>query len=246
MIRRCFGALPELVQQDVYGIRTAAYHKTYGAETNEAAFYAQYADDVVTAVLSDAFGEGALTVQPSADMEELARFVRFLGLKSLLCARSAAEMLQLPVSESGSVMQYFGTETDASFSFIDARDPAFRFDALYALLHECGFSMGDYGAWFADFALRVRRGTADVRCILRDGRIVSSACVLFCTDTAQYLGAVATDPAFRGQGLAGGLVRSFARPRCRTEILCRPHRVSFYTSLDFQQNGEFAVCRFSE
>ena len=246
MIRRISGVLPALVQRDVFGTRTAGYYKTYGTERNGAAFYAQETDGNVMAVLSDAFLNGSLTVDDGADFAELAEFVRFLGLRTLLCSANAAKALQFPSNESGSVMRYIGTEQNPDLHWTDVNDPAFSFHDVYDLLTGCGFALGGYDAWFSDFALRVRRGTADVRCIMRDGVLASTASVLFQSDDAVYLGAVGTDAAFRGQGLAGALVLSLAQCGKRAEILCKPHRISFYEQLGFQKIGEFSLCHFSK
>lgn len=244
MIRRVSDALPPLAKQDVYGTRTIGYHNTYGTEQNDVAFYAQESGGRSTAVLSDAFGHGALTVADGADMDELRSFVCFSGLETLLCAREIAQTLRFPTESIGSVMCYYGAESKEDIAYLDSFDPEFSYRDVYALLEQCGFSLGGYDAWFGDLALRVRRGTAEIRCFVRGGTLASTASVLFRSENALYLGAVATDPAFRGGGLAGALVRSFAQDGKRVEILCGAHRVSFYTSLGFRQNGEFAICRF--
>lgn len=246
MIRRISDALPTLAQRDVYGTRTAGYYKNYGTERNDVAFYAQETDGKVTAVLSDAFSNGSLTADDGADAAELAEFVRFLGLHTLLCDESTAKEMRFSPEECGSVMRYIGTEQKIDMRWTDANDPAFSFHDVYDLLTGCGFTLGGYDAWFSDFALRVRRGTADVRCIVQDGVLASTASVLFRSADAVYLGAVATDPAFRRQGLAGALVLSLAQCGKRAEILCKPHRISFYKQLGFQKIGEFSICHFSK
>ena len=246
MIRRITGALPPLCHADVYGTRTVGYHNSYGTEQNDVAFYAQEADGFVTGVLSDAFSQGSLTMTDNADAREWKEFICFLGLQTLLCDKKTATRLKIPVRDSGSVMRFLGAERVSRQSFIDANDPAFSFADVYRLLQNCGFALGDYAAWFSDFALRVRRGTADVRCVYRDGVLASTASVLFRSEDAVYLGAVGTDPAFRGQGLAGDLVLSLTQSGKRAEILCRVHRVSFYQSLGFQKIGDYALCHFSK
>ena len=246
MIRRVFGELPALCRQDVYGTRTAGYYDTYGTEQNDVAFYAQETDGRTTAVLSDAFSHGALSVTDDADLAELSAFIRFLGLQTLLCNRKTANRLQFASSEHGSVMRYYGTEQNERVVPVGVNDPAFSFRDVYALLTKCGFALGGYDAWFGDFALRVRRHTADVQSVYRDSVLASTASVLFQSGGKAYLGAVATDPAFRGQGLAGTLVLSLTKGGKRAEILCKAHRVSFYEQLGFQQIGEFSICHFSK
>ena len=244
MIRRISGELPALCHTDVYGTRTVGYYNTYGTEQNAVSFYAQEVGGRCTGVLSDAFRQGSLTVTDDADFAEWTAFIRFLDLHTLLCDRNTAEKMDIVPNETGFVMRYFGTEQIEAKNAVDADDPFFSFRDVYTLLQSCGFTLGDYDGWFADFALRVRRKTAGVRCVFRDGVLASTASALFQSDRAVYLGAVATDPAFRGQGLAGELVLSLAQCGKRAEILCKAHRVSFYEQLGFQQIGEFAICHF--
>ena len=244
MIRRISGELPALCHTDVYGTRTVGYYNTYGTEQNAVSFYAQEVGGRCTGVLSDAFRQGSLTVTDDADFAEWTEFIRFLGLDTLLCDRNTAGKMELLPNKNGFVMRYFGAEQIDKQDTFDADNPDFSFRDVYTLLQSCGFTLGDFDSWFADFALRVRRKTADVRMAVRDGVPVSTASALFQSDRAVYLGAVATDPAFRGQGLAGGLVLSLAQCGKRAEILCKAHRVSFYEQLGFQQIGEFAICHF--
>ncbi len=229
---------------DVYGTRTLGYYKSYGTELQDVSHYAQYTEDRLTAVLCNAFGHGSLTADAAADREELRDFTAFLGLHTLLCGKETATALGFDGADSGSVMQSFGTETTRYGNIIQADDPRFSFRAVYNLLVRCGFDVGDFAAWHGDVALRVRRAAAQIVSIQCDGQTVSTASMLFASDDAAYLGAVATDPAFRGHGLAGELVRYLTTLRSVSRILCKPHRVSFYTSLGFQQIGEFSICHF--
>ena len=248
MIRRIETWSPEayaICARDVFGTRTAGCFRTYGAAHPDVSFYAQVLNDVCTGVMSVSFGSGSLTVTPEAELSEWAQFVRFLGLDSLLCARKTARAMEIPETESGFVMRYAGAERVPKTPFITPLDRVFSYREVYDLLNECGFQLGAYEPWLGDLALRVRRGTANVLAV-REQTTVSTACVLFDSGSAVYLGAVGTHPSVRGRGLAGDLVLRLAQCGKRVEILCKAHRVSFYTSLGFQQIGEFSQCHFSK
>ena len=246
MIRRVEVWPPELdalCARDVFGTRTAGYFRTYAADHPDVSFYAQYVGDSCTGVLSAAFGSGSLTVTSNADLSEWTRFTHFLGLRTLLCGRDTARSMGLPASESGFVMRYCGTERIPKIHAITPQYDAFSYREVYNLLIQCGFSLGPYEPWLGDLALRVQRNTANVLCV-GDGSMLSTASVLFDSGSAVYLGAVATHPSVRGQGIGGDLVLRLAQCGKRAEILCMAHRVSFYTSLGFRQIGEFSQCHF--
>ena len=141
-------------------------------------------------------------------------------------------------------MRYIGAERSPVLEPVTAFHADFSYREVYDLLCACGFSLGAYAPWLGDLALRVRYGASNVICI-RDGITVATASVLFESEFARYLGAVATHPSARGQGFAGDLVLCLAQCVKRAEILCKAHRVSFYTSLGFGQIGEYSLCRFS-
>ncbi len=247
MIRRIESfdeALSAFCERDVFGIRSLGYHKTYGTEVQTVSFYAQFVENTLTGVLCDAFGHGSLTVSEQADTAEWCDFIRFLGLQSLLCARDVAERMRLSAQEHGSVMEYFGTKESVHADWISPFDPRFSYRQVFDLLERCDFALGEYASWFGDIALRVQRGAAQILTLEHNGRAVCTASVLFASTHQAYLGAVATDPNFRGQGLASKIVRYLAALYPTARILCKPHRVSFYTSIGFQQIGEFTICSF--
>ena len=153
--------------------------------------------------------------------------------------------MELPGSDNGYVMRYFGTERVPNTPTVTPFDAAFSYREVYDLLLACGFTLGAFEPWLGDLALRVRRGTANVLCA-RDRTAVATASVLLDSGSAVYLGAVATHPSMRGRGLAGDLVLRLAQCGKRAEILCKAHRVSFYSSLGFRQIGEFSLCHFSK
>ncbi len=230
---------------DVFGTRTLGYYRTYGIEYTDVSFFAQFSDDHCTGVLSSAYGNGSLTVTSGADLSEWLQFVRFLGLETLLCACEAAKEMQVNETETGFIMRYFGSERVPKATAITPLYADFSYHEVYDLLCVCGFSLVAYEPWLADFALRVRHGTANVLCV-REEKAIATASVLFDSGNAVYLGAVATHPSARGRGLGGDLVLRLAQCGKRAEILCKAHRVSFYTSLGFRQIGEFSLCHFSK
>lgn len=246
MIRRIETWSPQIkaiCDRDVFGTRSAGYFRTYGTDHPNVMFYAQYANDLCTGVLSAAFGNGSLTVIEQADLSEWSEFARFLGLDTVLCAAETAKNAGWKADETGYIMRYSGTERTPKLHAITPFDAAFSYREVYDLLLVCGFSLGAYEPWLGDLALRVRKGAASVLTV-RDPSAVCTASVLFESDCAVYLGAVATHPSMRGRGLGGDLVLRLAQCGKRAEILCKEHRVTFYTSLGFSQIGEFSLCHF--
>ena len=231
--------------RDVFGTRTAGYYRTYGTEHPDVSFYAQYTRKGCSGVLSAAFGNGTLSVDEQADLSEWAEFIRFLGLETLLCPAAAADRMGMSASGSGYVMRFIASDRTPKIQVCTPFDPAFSYREVYDLLCDCGFALGAYESWLGDLALRVRRGSANVLA-LREPQTVCTASVLFDSGNAVYLGAVATQPQMRGRGLAGDLVLRLAKCGKRADILCKEHRVSFYTSLGFSQIGEFSICHFSK
>ena len=159
--------------------------------------------------------------------------------------RDTAKVAKWPQSETGYIMRYSGIDRTPKTRTITPLDADFSYREVYDLLLKCGFSLGAYEPWLGDLALRVRRGAANVLAV-RDRATICTASVLFESESAVYLGAVATHPSARGRGLGGDLVLSLAQCGKRAEILCKEHRVSFYTSLGFSQIGEFSLCHFSK
>lgn len=248
MIRRIASWEPQfqaVCNTDVFGTRTAAYYRTYGPEHPHVLFYAQMQDDACSGVLSSAFGNGSLTVSSDADLDEWNQFIRFLGLGTLLCDRKTASGMGIKDADGGYVMRYIASDRTPKETAVTPFCADFSYREVYDLLLECGFSLGSFEPWLGDLALRVRRETATVLAI-RNPNTVCTASVLFDSGSAVYLGAVASHPSVRGRGLAGDLVLRLAQCGKRAEILCKAHRVSFYTSLGFSQIGEFALCPISK
>ncbi len=248
MIRRIETLTPQIqaiCDNDVFGTRTAGYFGTYEAQHPHVSFYAQYTDDgACTGLLSAAFGNGSLTVGEGADFTEWLEFVRFCGIETLLCASETARKVGLSTEDTGCIMRYVSSSRTPKLQAITPFDESFSYREVYDLLRECGFALGAYEPWIGDLALRVRKGTANVLAV-REANTISTASVLFESCHAVYLGAVATHPSMRGRGLGGDLVLRLAQCGKRTEILCKPHRVSFYNSLGFSQIGEYSLCHFS-
>lgn len=244
MIARTEKGIRDFCKKDVFGTRTIGYLDTYGMDVPEADFYVQTADGQITAVLSSVYSEGSLTCSENADFEELSHFIMFLGLRSLLCDRKICKRLSLPEDSFGYVMLFQSSDRMPKHTFLTPDYPDFKYREVYELLKQCAFSLGDYNTWLGDFALRVRKNTAKVLAFRENGKTLSTASVLFESEDAVYLGAVATDPSCRGRGLGGDVVLSLANCGKRAEILCKEHRVTFYESLGFSRNGEFSICNF--
>ena len=103
--------------------------------------------------------------------------------------------------------------------------------------------VGEYLPWLSDTRFRMNRNATDaVLCENAKG----CAMVLFRTDKASLLGAVATKPEYRGNGIAGALVTMLARKEKRNgnrvELLCKNDSiVEFYNSIGFSVTNEWSI-----
>lgn len=243
MIKNGTEGINGFCSRDVFGTRIKAYLCVYGNNLTTALFYTQESDGVVTAAVCKVFEDVTVCCSDNADFEELSQFLKFLGFKSLLCDKGIREKLGIPVNSSGSVMRFLkpSREIRKRDGLIKSADADFEYKKVYSLLKECEFELGEYGEWLSDIALRTKKGVTNTVCIVDKDRVVSTASALFITDDAVYLGAVATNPEFRGKGGAGDLVLSLCDMSKRVNILCKEHRVSFYESLGFYKDGEWSL-----
>ena len=241
-------ALRDFCRRDVFGTRIAAYHAAYSGlpdtGTAGASFYVQECDGIVTAALCGIDGAATLCCDAGADLEELRAFLAAWGFETVQCAEETARALGVS-GETGCVVRFFAedhihTTPPRLWTAVDT-----DYAALYALLTRCGFALGAFDPWRADLSLRLRRGTAEIATVLRDGALAATVSALFITRDAVLLGAVGTDPAQRGQGLAGDAVGAMARRYTakgrRVELLCRPALLPFYEKNGFVQVGTWCI-----
>ena len=238
--------LTSFCERDVFGTRISACMTVYSTEYPFALFYLQEIGEQVTAALCKIDGAMTICCAENADFEELSQFVKAVGFDSLLCDASACSRLCLEAKKNGLIVEYGGMKIkyDNQSALFAA---GFELSDVYDILKRSNFDgLGNRAQWLSDVSFRVNRGAAKAAAVQEDGELAACAMVLFETQAAALIGAVATLPAHRGKGYAGALVTSIAREEKaankRVELLCASNGiVDFYQKLGFRITGEWTL-----
>lgn len=224
--------------QDAYAARIQALFKTYGSQCAFAQFWTQAENAAVCRV------DGVMTLccNEDADYEELKVFVETVGCKTLVCSYEVCAKLGYTPSASSHIVEYKGDICVNPF----CENPDLK--QMHSLLLQCGFAMGDYGSFLADFAARLNKGTAKTSAIVSNS-IDACASALFIGEKSVLLGAVATNPEKRGKGLASELVSSLAgemkEQGKRVFLFCREDSLlGFYKKIGFVACGKWTEVNF--
>lgn len=227
------GFLDSWQGDDAFAARITALLATYGTAYSFADFWYQQSGGEITALISRVDGAMTVSFNGAADKRELLTFAETVGYSSLLCSQGLC-------SGHGSyIVEYVAGKGS---SLPEATQGDMRL--VYELLNECGFDMGEYDSFLADFCARLRRGTAFLAERYADGLLASTASALFIGGKSVLLGAVATAHKYRGKGYAGELVSSLAAafPGKRVFLLCRQDSLlEFYERLGFVQVGRWSL-----
>ena len=224
--------------QDAYAARIQALFKTYGAKCPFAEFWTQAENAAVCRV------DGVMTLccTENADYEELKIFIETVGCKTLVCSYEVCSNLGYTPSLSSHIVEYTGGICVNPF----CANPDLK--QMHSLLLRCGFMMGDYGSFLADFASRLNKGTAKTAAIV-SSCVDACASALFIGEKSVLLGAVATNPEKRGKGLASELVSSLAGEMKaqgkRVFLFCREDSLlEFYKKIGFVACGKWTEVNF--
>ncbi len=183
---------------DEAAIRIVAAYETYGMQTR---FLQLFADECGTRMsLMDSV---AVLHAPHGLNDE---WISFLSMQpSIRAVRTDAQTAEALAErwhcnyKSGDFMTYFGSDCPTTDT------DHVRFEELYAFLHEY-FSLPSFENWYVDVSHRVRHGCCHIASIVRRGQVVCNAMTVAETTNDVLLGAVATHPDWRRQGLAGACI----------------------------------------
>ena len=99
--------------------------------------------------------------------------------------------------------------------------------------------------FYSELCTKRNHGKAQVFALEKDGKVLSTAGAYALHDGQAYQACVKTDPACRGRGLAGWLVRDtanhLAKQGWQVVLLARPDRFSFYEGLGFVCQQELTI-----
>lgn len=229
--------------RDVFGTRIKAYFNCYSTDYDFVKFWVQTNDEgMVTAVISRVDGDMTVCAE-NADYEELLQFVKIVGFNTIQCNRKVAKKFTDDETLWGYVVRF---ENKTEKREITLRKD-YELKEIYNIIKAANLTgVGEYLPWLSDTTFRINRNTAEPLVAEVDGKAAGCAMVLFRTDKAALLGAVATSPEFRGRGIAGALVMKLANGELecgrRTELLCKNDTiVDFYKSIGFTVRDEWSL-----
>ena len=221
----------EFLPSDAFAARITALAITYGFEQNFALFWVQKNGEEPVAAISRVDGSMTLCCTENADFEELAAFVNAVGYSALIGNEESVSKLGFTASKSSFIVEYQGENTPDESGI--SRDCDKK--KVYDLLCDCGFEMGDYGAFLADYCSRLNKGTARLAAF-EENELLACASALFIGDKSVLLGAVATRKSARGRGLASKLVTALAEGEKDKKVFlfCRNDGLlDFYKKIGF-------------
>lgn len=179
-------------------LRIVAAYETYGLQTR---FLQLFADECETRM---SLMDGVAVLHAPHGLNE--EWISFLSMQPNVRAVRTdavnAESLAARwgcVCKTGDFMSYDGGATAPTvIDFV-------RYEDLYDFLSEY-FTMPPFECWYVDVSHRVRHDVCHIASVVRDGRVVCNAMSVAETTEDVLLGAVATHPDWRRQGLAAGCI----------------------------------------
>ncbi|MBQ6709064.1 MAG: GNAT family N-acetyltransferase [Clostridia bacterium] len=230
-----------LCSSDTFGTRIYALFSAYSTKYNFADFWYQIVDDNITCAISKISGDITICASEDAYFEELAEFLDVVGYSSVTCEESIAKKLNLEYDSEGWIVEFTGDIVNYDDDFENSCDLAEIYDLIKS--QGVGF-LSDKQNWIADASFRINHGISRLALIKKDSGPASSAMVLFETDDAVFLGAVATYPEYRGQGLSRKIIHHLLSESNgkKAHLFCRKDTiVEFYKSIGFEIIGTFTV-----
>lgn len=227
---------------DPYAARITALFRTYGADYDFALFWVQDTDGVPTAAISRIDGNMTLCTNGNADFEELLHFINAVGFQSLTCSYEDMEKLGFEPTDSSFTVKFTGKTEERNINTVKDCDKR----KIYNLLCDCGFELGDYGAFLSDVCSRLNKGTASMIAAEEDGSLRACAFALFEGEKSVLLGAVATSQEARGRGYASAIVNKIANEKSDKDVFlfCRNVGLeAFYSKIGFETVGKWAIIR---
>lgn len=230
----------EFLPADPYAARITALFNTYGAGQSFALFWVQRINGIPVAAVSKIDGSMTICAGKNTDFEELGAFMNAAGYGSLTCCEECMQKLGIEDYKTSYTVRFVGDAELQKLEFV--RDCDKR--KIYDLLCECGFELGDYGAFLADVCARLNKGTASFVAAEENGDVNACAFALFEGAKSVLLGAVATSPSARGRGYASALVGALASEKSAKEVFlfCRNDSLlEFYKKIGFEPVGRWSV-----
>lgn len=229
---------------DSFGTRIYSHYLCYGFECRFADFWVQIIDDMITASICRLDSDFVACILDNADIDELESFLWFQDKNTLTLNSRFARNIEkfCPNFISGDVLKY--TDFTERNNENDIVDPEIK--DYYNLLKTCEsdhFFVPEYMYFLSDTIHRKNKGLCDVFAVSKDNKVVCAAMTVSHTEDAVILGAVATHPDYRKQGLGGYVVSSLAnKHKDKNDVFIYTtikKNTSFYQILGFKVVGQW-------
>ncbi len=200
-----------------------------------------------TAVIIKYGGDMTVSIGENADTCEIGEFIMLVGAASVLSERKLFDS-----SERGIIMQLAKKKVVDNCNNNLAVNFSPNLSAVYKLLESCngkGFESPSYEDFILDTSHKIRHSCAECCAIECDNTVISYAMTAAVTDESAVIGAVCTQPKYRGQGYGSVCVRSLIDRLGNRKILimrASGENESFYKGLGFENCGEFYIYRQSD
>lgn len=234
MIERILNA-DNFVCQAARGIEAGkinALYQAYGTKYDFCRFYRQG-----NCILSSLDGSFVICDDDSADIEELADFLRMNGFAEIFCSESLGKALAEQLyadSSSVNVMRFDSSATNSS-DF----NAAPSLSDVYSIISE-GFDI-EFEPWYLDMSHRVRHGVSCC-CVLDDK---AALVIQHDINGEALISQVACRKACRGQGAASCLVKAVSASLAPSEVyvICEDSLIPFYEHCGFAFIGKNIIIR---
>lgn len=218
-------------------IRIIALKKAYGYEAS----FIQYFTDEMGGFLSIMDGVAVLYVPALSD--EWQMFLRMNpDIRRLHCPAFVGQPLLDSAIWQGGVGEVLRYEGVVPTPQSDVCSSPYLPD-VYALLRDHFPHIAPLEYWYPDVSHRVRHGCCHIGCVLRENRVVSTAMTVAETDNTAILGQVATDPAYRRQGMAVTCIKSVIEACKGMSLYILPvneYAAQLYRKIGFSLCGHWA------
>ena len=151
---------------DSFGLTVASLVTAYPPELDICRSWMQIVGDEMTAGICSHGGEIVLWSTLRADYEELAEFIKTIGYTNILCRARDVVSLELFACACGQVWRREPVE--AAECEYEKPEKKADYKELFELLE----IKGEFDEWFADISHRINKGTAEMRFIRKDGKIM--------------------------------------------------------------------------
>ncbi|MCH5315514.1 MAG: GNAT family N-acetyltransferase [Eubacterium sp.] len=235
LIKDNYDDIYDFCLNDLYSVRIKSLLLAYGTKYDFAAFYCQYINNEITAIISKLDGDYTISALDNSDVSEIEEFLSALGFSSVLC--DSKLHFNFDFTE-GIVMS--GLKKPEIFSQSAVIN---EYPRLMDLFNFADYDKSDFESWYVDISHRIRHGCAKAYTLCINDEIISSAVYSSIYNNDAVLSAVKTEPSYRRMGYASSLISYMHCDIKGTVFLMRDvnRNEDFYKKLGFENSGKWRL-----